>query len=317
MKRRFFKTLRLVLLLVLVSLAIGVLVLRHRSPTLSDRFYRARGGRFVQLDSRDYRMRLIFIHEYPNDEALSWKVDELTSYLPGRAPVIIAPVPLLRLTPTNEETAGPLSAAKGNADKKPNAGWGFSFNMGTNKPPNNQYPSLTLRPPPATKPAEKPPTMATLDSFNISKPIPTPAGEQPQFVESSIGTLTVINSSGSYLSSSSTATFTTAGSGQTNVLAVKSGSNSTQILTSTSITRPALPPAWPYRSYSLPHWLVALMVGFYPLLVSISSTRRRFLRWRRGRSILCLSCGYDIRATPDRCPECGTVNGAPTVPATA
>jgi hypothetical protein len=306
MKRRLFKSLRIALLLTLSALTIAILILRHRSPTMSDRFYRARNGRFVQLDSRDHRMRLIFIHDYPNDEPLSWKTDKLTDYLPGRVPVILAPVPLLRLTPMNEESAGPLAASKGLADKKPYPGFGGGYVISTNKPPSNQYPTFSLRTPPATKPAEKPPSAPTLDGFHLGKTVPQRA-EPPV-----------------YYAGSATAMITRPGTPitipslepETTVVMANASSNRT--LTATGANAPpAPPPAWPYRAYSLPHWIVALVVGLYPLIVLTRFVRRQILRWRRRKTVQCLNCGYDIRATPDRCPECGTVTGDSTAPAPA
>jgi hypothetical protein len=47
---------------------------------------------------------------------------------------------------------------------------------------------------------------------------------------------------------------------------------------------------------------VAMTIAlFLPLAWGVAALRRR----RRARAGICPSCGYDCRATPERCPECG------------
>ena len=51
-----------------------------------------------------------------------------------------------------------------------------------------------------------------------------------------------------------------------------------------------------------PFWMVSAALIILPT-ARLCWWRKR--RSRRGTGV-CYSCGYDLRATPDRCPECGT-----------
>lgn len=56
----------------------------------------------------------------------------------------------------------------------------------------------------------------------------------------------------------------------------------------------------------VPFWAVAVLTGMLPVSWLLRHARRRQLRGRIAQG-LCPQCGYDLRASPDRCPECGVV----------
>ena len=59
------------------------------------------------------------------------------------------------------------------------------------------------------------------------------------------------------------------------------------------------------QSLFIPGWFFLLVLAILPALwlVRRRSARKRY-RIAKGLSLV---CGYDLRATPDRCPECGTI----------
>jgi hypothetical protein len=60
-----------------------------------------------------------------------------------------------------------------------------------------------------------------------------------------------------------------------------------------------------WRGAVIPLWLLLVATSAFPAARCI--LWRRTIRRTRGRLNVCFKCGYDLRATPDRCPECGAV----------
>jgi predicted Zn-ribbon and HTH transcriptional regulator len=67
----------------------------------------------------------------------------------------------------------------------------------------------------------------------------------------------------------------------------------------------------------MPHWLAIGLTAMPALLWHIANRRERARR-NNGKWLaqwkICGKCGYDLRATPERCPECGAVPAETAAP---
>jgi hypothetical protein len=61
--------------------------------------------------------------------------------------------------------------------------------------------------------------------------------------------------------------------------------------------------AFSLKTYTavVPYWCLCLLAS----IPMIPPTTRYVIHLHRKRQGLCVSCGFNLRATPDRCPECG------------
>jgi hypothetical protein len=58
-----------------------------------------------------------------------------------------------------------------------------------------------------------------------------------------------------------------------------------------------------------PCWFLALVTGVLPAMW-LTRWRRSAIAARRRNAGQCAACGYDLRASPERCPECGAAEAA-------
>ena len=72
-----------------------------------------------------------------------------------------------------------------------------------------------------------------------------------------------------------------------------------------STNPPSMAPPSPAASHLVlvaPLWLAVCLSVLPPTRIAVRGLRR----WRRWRAGCCLRCGYDLRESQIRCPECGT-----------
>jgi hypothetical protein len=67
----------------------------------------------------------------------------------------------------------------------------------------------------------------------------------------------------------------------------------------------------PDQELAIDCWIVVLAAALLPIARTGPAVRAWVLRRRNAQPGRCPACGYDLRATPDRCSECGTVPSAP------
>jgi hypothetical protein len=63
------------------------------------------------------------------------------------------------------------------------------------------------------------------------------------------------------------------------------------------------------RPNGVESWILAVPYPVLAVTTAIPVLLRVLRPWHRQRPGLCPACGYDLRATPRRCPECGTPAG--------
>ena len=75
---------------------------------------------------------------------------------------------------------------------------------------------------------------------------------------------------------------------------------------------PPFPVVYTGDSYGarFPYWVAFALTAIPALPGLFAFARRRRAKARRA-ACLCPLCGYDLRATPDRCPECGAITAKP------
>jgi hypothetical protein len=70
-----------------------------------------------------------------------------------------------------------------------------------------------------------------------------------------------------------------------------------------SISGPANRPTMDSLTVMVPYWLLAVLTFAFPGWIVAKRLRDR----QRTLPGHCQKCGYDLRATPERCPECGAI----------